>query len=336
MGTLSAETRHLVEDVAFEVPHGKGRGELISQGRQLELQVNQLADAISRDVRYDVIVDAYKDYHTRWRRWASGLRTIDSRYVMRGVRRVDLTNDQIHELLWIPQVIDRQQIVHRAKALAGDVDQILIATSVRDLLGLPNAADVLSTARELAGLCEGFAQSAAGRSDLDDLLWDYRVLDVEWQTLQGHFKAINNIDLQQRLAAADQTAAALRESLGIRPISDFREAVRLAASVDNLADILQRDARHRMGMSARYSPQFRKLLIDSTSQFHDAAHEFHDSVVRHADDSRLRSQCAGLARLWEQMGGHFAKCTPEDRSVLRDTCHRIAPALAKLQVLYAY
>ncbi|MDH3717406.1 MAG: hypothetical protein OES79_04735 [Planctomycetota bacterium] len=336
MGVIGTDLQNLREDIAYELHHGQLRSTLLAEARSLQVKISELAQAVVRKQRYEAIVREYKEYYQGWRKLVFRLRQIDKRYLSRAVNRIHQASDEVLELLWIPRSLDRDQIVYCANKFNQSVDQLLTTVSLKHMLNVSDGPAMLTCAAELHGLCTDFAQSAAGAAAIDDLLWDYRVLGVEWQNLQEYLKAIDAAEIRKRMATAQLAAGMLRDSLGVRPLDNHRSGVRLAGQIDNQSAVLARDLTNRLRTTTRYTSKFRNDMLNSAQGFHTTAHHLHESIVQQASEGHLRKHCSELAGEWERLSGYVGRCAAEDRRAVSRTCQEIATSLAKLQVLYAY
>jgi hypothetical protein len=167
-------------------------------------------------------------------------------------------------------------------------------------------------------------------------MWDFRLLEVEWQQLRDQLKAIDRDDMPQRLARIDWAVDSIRERLHGETAVDENKALELAASVDELAVMLDRDLQRRVGQSRRYSTAMRTQMLGRSRAFHAAANQLHENVARREREAVLRSSCNQVADGWRQLAPYLAQLDQNDRAVLGRTYQDIVPQLAKLQILLAY
>lgn len=330
------ELRSILEHLARNARSGGAYGELLREGPKLHLQIRYWASAVANDAPYDSVVSQYKSLHENWRQFAVRLRSIDHRYYEQHIHHIDRTNDEIHDLLWITPQLDRAAIAHCANLLRRDMDELCGMINLQMLLSVENAPELMGTVQEFHSLSEDFQGCAARNADIEDLRWDYRLLEVEWQQMAGHFQRLNQETVSRRLADMEQTIQFLRDSLGIRPLFDREAALVLAAETDALADMLHRDLSRCLSTGQRYSPQFRRDAQQCAGQFRDAAHQFHERLVTRADDATVKRDCETLSNSWRHFQEHVSELERNDQVLLARHISRLAPAMAKLQVMLAY
>jgi len=330
------ELRSILEHLARNARRGGAYTELLREGPKLHLQIRYWSNAVANSAPYDSVVSQYKSLHTNWRQFAMRLRSVDHRYFEQHIHRIDQANDDIHDLLWITPELDQAAIAHCASLLHRDMDELCGMINLQMLLSVQDAPQLIGTVQEFHSLCEDFQICASKNFDVEDLRWDYRLLEVEWQQMAGHFQRLNQEPVSQRLADMEQTIQFLRDSLGIRPLFDREAALVLAAETDALADMLNRDLTRCLSKGQRYSPQFRRDAQQCAGNFRDAAHRFHERLVTRADDAAVKEDCEQLSNSWRHFQEHISELERQDQVLLARHISRVAPAMAKLQVMLAY
>jgi hypothetical protein len=333
---LANELRSILEHLSRNARRGGAYSELLREGPKLHLQIRYWANAVANNAPYDSLVSQYKGLHTNWRAFAARLRSVDHRYYEQHIHHIDRANDAIHDLLWITPPLDQAAIAHGGNLLHQDMDELCGMITLQMLLSVQNAPELIGSVQEFHHLCEDFQSCAARKADIEDLRWDYRLLEVEWQQMAGHFEAIHQEAVSRRLADMEQTIQFLRDSLGIRPLFDRESALVLAAETDALADMLNRDLSRCLSKGQRYAPQFRRDAQQCAGRFRDAAHRFHERLVTRADDAAVKKDCEELSQSWRHFQEHVSELERQDQVLLSRHISRVAPAMAKLQVMLAY
>ncbi len=285
---------------------------------------------------YEDIVRYYQQLRKAWTPLKRDLRTVDNRYIQRNVDRIVQSNDHLGELLLLPPVIDGRDILYLAEVLKRNVDDIAGQISLKTLIALPNSAEIFSKAREFYALAQGFRQSVAKQTDLDNVRWDFRELDVSWNELRNVLLPLNDPATSQQVAMIDQSVMGLRESLSLDGSVDQNEAIQLALSLDNMTDLLAYDINRFVGQSSQYSASFRNDTMAAATNLRQAARRFYEDVSRNAQESELRQTTRQVASEWARLQQYIARVPANDRAQLVRTVEHIAPAIAKLQVMYAY
>jgi hypothetical protein len=335
---LAADIDTLLENVAFDVTQQKDRNELLTQGRKLLSQVNYLASAVAADATRDTVVAQYTKFYAEWRSFAGHLRVAKAfRYLERGIRRADRLNLQIHDLLWIPRETDRAGIAYTARLLVSDFNFLCDRVTLTDLLAWDDGPAAVEKMREFQALCTEFNRAAAGKPNVEDLRWDFRLLYVEWQQIRDRFVTPAETETTRRLALMDETILAMRELLDSSSVVNQETVVELAAEVETLAELMNRDMISCVGRPGRYTPQFRQQAAACSNSFYNLARQFHAGVIRGGpNDATVRKTCSDLAYTWQRFQGYVAQLEHHDRSAVMRHYERFAPAMARLQIMAAY
>ena len=267
---------------------------------------------------------------------ADRIRSLDFRDGERHIRRINHVHRQLHEVLWIPYEMDRAGLARCAAALSRNVDAACERVSLKMLLATPDAAGAVEAARELRSMCADFSKAAAGQDSLDSLRWDFRPLDVQWQQFRASFQGLAAPDLAQHLAQTDDNIQAVQELLGIAPLVDVEQAVELAGQVDSLTDLLFRDLAERLGPSSRYPPQFRREAAAAAEALHESAHQLHDDLLRGPHSESVRKHSEGLSVAWQALQEYVGKLDHRDRAIVTRNYERLAPAMARLQMMFVF
>jgi len=336
LATLTGHLRGLQDVIAGLAPRSRESQIALVELQRLQMQVNLLTATASRPCPYDEFLSQYRAVHKGWRALVGQMRSLDFREGERHIRRIDYVHRQLHELLWIQLDLDRVGLARSAALLSRNVDAACECVSLKMLLAAPNAEAVLQTARELRSLCADFSKAAAGQDSLDSLRWDFRSLDVQCQQFGACLEGWASPDLSQHLAYLDDNIQAVQGALGIRPLVDLEQAVDLAAQLDSLTDQLQHDLRERLGPASRYPPPFRRDAAAAANAVHDSAHQLHDELLRRPHSESIRKSAERLSIAWQALQEFVGKLDHRDRAVVTRHYDRLAPVMARLQMMFVY
>ena len=336
LAVLTGELRGLQDALASTAPRARDSQRTMIELQRLQMQVSLLTGTASRPHPYDEFLGQYRAVHGSWRALVGQMHSLDFRETERHIRRIDYVHRQLHELLWIPLELDRSGLTRAATLLSRNVDATCEAVSLKQLLAVPNAEDVIQTARELQSLSNDFSKAAAGQDSLDSLRWDFRLLDVQWQQFRSCFEGLASPELSQYLAYLDENVQAVQGFLGIRPLVDLEQAVELAAQLDSLTDQLERELRERLGPSSRYPPPFRRDATASAKDVHDAAHQLHDALLRRPQTESARKSAEQLSTAWQSLQEYVRKLEHRDRAAVTRNYDQLAPVVARLQMMLVY
>ena len=335
LASLTADFDRLSADIEFDLAQDPQQQEYLRQLRRLQSMVYYLRQAANANRPHEELVGRFKQMHGEWLPLKNKFRLIDNRYIQRSMTRIAQSNDRIHNLLWIPKVIDGNEILALATTLKQNVDQIADQVSLRRLLESPNATAIFERAKDFYALCGDFRQSVATESDLQALRWDFRELDVSWNDLRVALAHSTDPQTLQHLATVDFTVSELRESLGERPVFDNNEAIQLIASIDSLAELLHLDINHGIANSNRYDQNFRSRIVRSSQLFHRSAHTLQQQITQNTNDSTIRQGTTQLVNQWRELQGYVSQVTFDHPQTVRNA-QQISQSLAKLQVIYTF
>ncbi len=333
---LITNLENLLEDVAIDLRERNDRDAILSEGRKVQVQMEQVAAIIGGGATRADVVGRFKQGYTQWQQFAAKIGSVESESVARNIHRIDQINEQLHVLLWLPKSVDRGTLSHLASYLERGVDRLFRFIPLSALLSTKEPEQGIATARDFRELCRGLSTAAGGNAGLDDLQWDFRLLQVEWQQVRDVIEPLKIAGMPQLIARVDWSIEALRESLQIEAVLDRRTIAHLSASIDELSVSLDRDLRRQVGTSRHYSPQLRSQLLARSHAFHEAAHGLDENVSRGAQPAQLQQFSDGVAENWRQLAPLLSQLNETDRFALGQTYQQIVPQVAKLQILLAY
>ncbi len=327
---LAMVLNNLMDDIEIEVRDPEQRTQLLLTGRRIEQQSRQVVDMVANREQYDRVVSQYKSFQNMWYPYATRLRPIENRYLERGVRRIQEVDNTIHELLWLPQEMDRQQLLHLTNVLKKDVDNFFLRAPLKLLIELPDSELVISTANEFYGVCDNFVdlvnhgESEAGVQDA------YQYISEAWEHFNLVFGRLSSPAAHQVLNDIERSILALREALQIREGFNNRDAVELAASLENLA--FQLDRNMQSWLNARREV-FRAEALRESSDFVANCHKLHAALATQAPQTQVRQNVTQLYESWRRLYDYASRCTTAERHDLRNVSAQITPVLVELQTL---
>jgi hypothetical protein len=325
---LASDLNNLLEDIDAEVSQTSLRNELLVAGRRAEQQARRVSLVIADYVDQDRIVIEYKAFQALWDPFALKLRTVNNRYLERGVRRVAETDRAIHELLWLPQSADRSELLYLTEVLRRNIDEFFTRTPLRLLISLPRSEEVLQTADEFYGVCQNFADSVSRNEE--DLAYTYGYIEDSWQRFNDLFRALKSQAALQVLAEIERSVYALRDELHLHDGFNRIQALELAASLENLADLLNEDT---LRWLSRRPPANKDLIKRQASDFLTASRQLHQNLVTGSDVSRLRGDCSAMVSDWQRLQSNVLRCDTVEAPRLFSLSQQITPTLVELQTL---
>jgi len=243
---LSADLHNLIDDIEIEVPRSQQKIDWLLRGRRIEQQARQVANTVTDTGDYQRVIAEYREFQRVWYPFATDLRPLNNRYIERSVRRVNEVDSSIHELLWLPQRLDREKLLYLSSVLKRDVDDFFVRAPLKLMIDLPNSDSVLVIADEFYGVCENFTDVVERGEDTQQMIEAYHYIEDSWRSFSGVFRELKSQAAQQVLAEIGNNIVAMGTALQVHGGGydggyDQRNAVEIAASLDNLARHLEND-----------------------------------------------------------------------------------------------
>ncbi len=333
---MGEDLANLAEDVRIDLYTHQQRDQISYRLDELHTRAKQLRLATEQNYPYEDIVTYYKQFQKEWMTLKGILRTIENRYIQRSVSRIAQINDRIHEQLWLPAVIDGEEVLYQATALLNHVQLTAERITMRQLIEQANAAEIFSKSQDFYVLCDRFKRTVETESKLESLRWDFRELDVAWTDLKTIMNPLKTAETIQDVATIENSVAGLRHSLELdTETADQSQSYDLAATLSNLSDLLYRDV-HRYVGAGQLSSQFRQETLHYADQFRRSAQEFQASIYHQANAQVLRRESRGLAKQWIDLQSVLTKIPYEQRNQIFRSSQEIGPVMAKLQLIYTY
>ena len=330
--SLAGDLENLLDDINAELGRSKNAQQYAMQGSRIRQEVLGLA-ALSRDDHADtaLIVDEYKRVEAMWLPLAVKLQAEDNRYLERSLRRITQTSGEIHQLLLLPQKIDKQQLVYLTSALKKDIDEFFERTPLILVMHLPKAKSALATADQFYGVCEHFVDVVNTGNNVDEVLDSFRYIEQAEKSFNEVYSQIDSDRAVAVLQRIDQTVSTIRTSLQLQREDFNRPAANdLAASIENLTEQLD-FATKRWLSDDRQS--FAKVCLQETASLADAAAALHQDLVRGVPIAQLRQEIDALYDNWRTVYGYLVKCQTDDRPTLGRLSSRLTPALVELRTM---
>ena len=333
---LGENLNNLAQDVRIDLFSHPNKDQFASSLQQLRTKAERLRLAVENDYRYRDVSEYYKTFHSEWLTTKNQLRTADDRYIQRNINRITQLHNKVHELLWLPPVIDGRDILYQSDQLLAQVAKTAQDISLQDMLEQPNARDLFRKSSEFNALCKDFRNTVATETQLDNLRWDFKSMEVAWEDIKASLNTLERQETIQNISAIDSSVAQLRHDLGLQDGANWNEAIELASMLTNMSDLLYYDINRVVGRSSQFPTQFRNQVVRQAEQFHQSAEQLHGYLVRHSNSPEVKNISRRMAQEWNELQGNLAKIPYDQRLELARTSQEIAPAMAQLQVMYAY
>ncbi len=329
--SLSAGFRNLLEDIKFELPRSTNRTELLSDGRRLSQQAEYLASIASDRASHADVSREYKRFSDLWKPYSNRLRNVNNRYVERNARRINQSNRDVRELLWLPHQVDRTQLVHLTKMLMKDVDEFFTRAPLKLLINLPRRSSVLTDSSEFYKVCENFVKNVNAGDKNEDLIEDFNDIENSFRLFHETFHEVKSQKAHTVMSEVASRIQSLRRELKVQDgYFDRNEALELAAAIDNLASRMNSDVDRWIGRSD--SAIARQARRDSTD-FVKASHTLNLDIERGKSIAKISDQADHLFELWGTLHKYIPRADEETRFAMQRTSARLTPYLVDLQTM---
>jgi hypothetical protein len=329
---LAGDLQNLLEDIGAELGRSAQAQQLMIQTGKSRQQMLTIV-SMSRDSQTDpaILVREFKAFEAVWQPLAAKLQAEDNRYLERDIRRISLSTGKIHQLLLLPQSIDKSQLVYLAATLKKDIDEFFSRTPLILVMHLPKAGRALATADQFYGVCEHFVDQVNRGSSLEELVDSFRYIEEADRSFSDVYGAINSDKAVAALQRIDQTVATIRTSLHLqREDFDRNAASDLAASIANLTE--QLDIATKKWLAD--DPQsFSNALRQETGTLAAQAAAIHNDLIRGVPVSQLQREIDQTYEHWRTTYKYLVKCQTDDRPGLGRLSGRLTPALVGLRTM---
>ncbi len=332
---LNSDLHRLVDDIEIGLGRTRDAQVLQLQGRRLQQQVRLLANLIAQQTSHTAIVAEFQRYQQRWQPFAASLWPLGQRNLERTLRNLEETDRQIHELLWLPVPINRQHLQHLTEVLMNRVDELLDRVTLRMLMELRGAPNVLNTAGAFHGVCEYFVAVVAQRGTPAELRQEYQFVVDTWPAFSACFRTARAPEVQHLLKEIEQTFVALRDALRIAPEFDHRLAVQRAALLAYAAERLADEVRDGVGKERRYPAPWRTGFVQASSAFRQETQAFNETLTQRPTVHELADMANQLARSWVRLQREYLPNVDAARQGnLAEIADEITPVLVELQAMF--
>lgn len=330
LASLNVDFENLLEEINYEISDSNDRRTLLLEGGKAQQQVRHISLLIRDNVEYSTIKTEYGRFSSIWGPMMTKLQSYDNRYIERSLRRINESDRAVHELLWMPHEIDRQQLVYQTSLLKKEVDQFFARTPLKLLITLPNPEFVLSTADAFYGVCENFTDIVDSNGSREDMVDAFRYIEESQTEFITMFKPIRSQAALNVLNAIDQHVHDLRDGLVLEEQFDRRKAVELGASLQNLSEHLHMDTKLWL---SHVQVNYRRQAEESTARFAELSANFHQQSLNGSNANKLRTISDDLYEQWRVVHSYISRSTNEDRAHLARLAAHIGPTLVEVRTL---
>ncbi len=331
---LTAEFRHLLQDIRWDMQGHPEQQHLLFEGRALLHNVRQSTSLIDTG-GYDSIVSAYQECQQGWQPYAAELRQYGNDRIRRDVLRIEETGRQIYANLWLPVQMDKSYLANMVSTLQQDVDHILQSVTLKEAMACDQPGQLMASAREIQSSCASFSQTIDEADSIDDLVWDFRIFNVAWQDMVDVYRPIQNHEVQRHLDSGTETMLLLEQSLGSGPQVSYDEMLGMCSQLEELCRQNSIMLNERILANRRYPTALRRDIQREAQGLQDAIHRLYMHIDNRASDRIIGEHLGTAITHWNQLQPLIGRCEPAEQQRFRQYRGQAEPLFVKLQLVYS-
>jgi exonuclease VII large subunit len=193
-GDWARAARHLLTDIEFELRRTRGYDHVTGEARQFVDQTRHFAEAVRPNVDDEHLLRDFQQCDAAWHQLRGRLAEMPrTSYVFRSTQRVERVDESLHQLLVIPDPLNRERIAQLSARLADTAGRL--ARDARD--GRSDRRrrfryqPISTIAEGFAASAEHFSQSVQQGASSDHLRRDFAKLDQSWQDLDNRLRYLS-------------------------------------------------------------------------------------------------------------------------------------------------
>ncbi|MEQ9407848.1 MAG: hypothetical protein RIK87_08970 [Fuerstiella sp.] len=331
LATLSSSVRNLGQELELDPNAGNSIYQLVLDARKLDQQAARVQSMVLDQYPYTQIVSEYLRFEQMWKIMAPKLRSLNNRFVERSARNVTLADSRLHDLLWLEQQTNNDNLRQTADALMRDVDEFYSRVPLKLLLHFKGIDRILETADNFYGTVQNFRDCVDRNEDERTVLECYRYVEEYGNIFVRDFAALRSQAGRVVLREIEDGIVALRNELnlaGTVTSVDTREMLPTAASLENLADHLDYDVQQWL---YRDRQSFRDQALQASARFLARTQRIHRMLESRPTASELKKETADLIEEWKTIYQFLGRCNTQHRDHLRVLSQDISQAIYELR-----
>lgn len=327
---LESAISNLVQELELDRGSGDDVMQLIYDTRKLDQQAYLLQSRVYQS-SYTDIVNEYSRFSQMWRNLVPRLRRLNNRYIERSVANVVLSDNRLHDLLWLEHQTSRENLKMIADSLSRDVDEFFNRVPLRLLLHFKNVASILQTADDFYGTVQNL-QDSIERNESDQEIRDsYRHVEEYGTQFVRAFEPLRSSSGRVVLREIEDGMQALRTELNIAGTVDsvdVRSLIKTAARLEVLADHLEMDVTQWLNYER---PSFASQAAQASDRFVQQAQRLHRALQSRPTAAELKREVESLYVEFERIYGYLGRCRTEDRAHLKSIAYEIGAELNRIR-----
>jgi len=333
--SLQNDLRNLLDDISIELGRTQQARELLVQARLIEQQVRFMASAVDVQRSREAALSEFKKFHDLWGPFASQLWPLQNRYIERSLQRIEQTDRELHELLWLEVAIDNRQLTRLTETLTNDIDRLFKATTLAELMKLKDRDVIIRVSPDLASANTRLSQSIKENRPMQQLQTEFRNMEQKWRQLEAAYRACSESEILRMIKTTDMTISSMQDALQLKSTFDRNRAMQLLASLENFGEHLQERFSADVLTNTRYNRRFSIQGLHTCQQFTAFARNIHYDLSEGATPDELRARCDTLVRGWNYLNDEYIhKLEGSERERLTRLGSQITPLIVQLQTMF--
>lgn len=324
---LSAELRHLREELHYTVPVSATRTRLMRQLQGLRLQADHFANLVTDSRHPDFVVQEYRRLHHDWVVVESDLDRYRHRAITRIVQRVDAAHQTIHGLLRLEYGFDRRLVRHLAADLESTVSELFQQITLADLMSLPDSDKILDATDTAYGALQRLTEVVKYSETREEIGEVWVFMDEAWNLLAYYLDSMRNPQVQLHLEEIRGQLTALQQTVGVTVAWDHARMLQRASALETIADGM-RQAVQRWHRTAGVSDNQR---IRETRELVVHCHELEQRIARRRDRTQIHEECDHITAAWQHLRPYLQECRTSDRETLERLAAAFTPELVHIR-----
>ncbi len=331
--SLSTSFEYLLQNLHFEARNNRSLAQCCRDGDGLLTELRQALALVDRGT-HENIVDNFREFQSKWRRWLQDVRRIQSPRIQQDVANIEQICASMSDLLWLQPEFESEYVVDMLVAIRNETDALFSSITLNEMVLCDSPQQLVGAARDFQRTCAQLAGAAAVAEGPEELISGLRTLDAKWADFQGRLAPLKSPLIQSHVASCNTSLEQLRQIFGTRSEMNHEEIEHSIAELDELSHQLMETVAATVLRDRNYNAGLRQSLDQLTTQFHSLAHELHSGSTRDLHVVLKPGDLRSISGTWEQLRGKFSEIRDPHRQALGVLRAQIEPIIARLQVVF--
>lgn len=326
---LTADLQTLTDEVSYAGPTAGNRNPLLFRLKKLQEQAALFANLAARGAQFQNVVIEYQNLYQAWKGLRPELDQFSARSVSRTVGRIQETHRQVHELLRLEFGLDQALVSQMADGLQRDITDLYRSITLDQMLNLPDSHALPASADALIGTAQNLADIVTRGESLQSVGEAWVYLDEQWQLFDFYVKPVQALETRRKLEGVSQSIESLQAAIGVTVVFDRHAILQQTASIESMADQLQRTVRSWLGRPGQQNPT---LTVD-VQGLAERCRELQVLANSSRQQDALRRKCDEIITAWQLLRPNLTQCQTDERETIEQTIDDFIPALIHLRTM---